>query len=97
MADYLLFGVLQWARVSSPFEVIAADDIISGWMENMLDLHGGLGRSVPARGNGQAFSRPPVTSTSIAVVLFIISASPASTMIRMSGSVPDGLMTIRPS
>ena len=50
MADYLLFGVLQWARVSSPFEVIAADDIISGWMENMLDLHGGLGRSVPARG-----------------------------------------------
>lgn len=50
MADYLLFGVLQWARVSSPFEIIAADDIISGWMENMLDLHGGLGRSVPARG-----------------------------------------------
>ena len=40
MADYLLFGVLRLARVSSPFEVIAADDIISGWMENMLDLHG---------------------------------------------------------
>ena len=49
MADYLLFGPLQWARVASPEPVLAKDDAVSGWMERMLDLFGGLGRSVPAR------------------------------------------------
>ena len=49
MADYLLFGALQWARVSGKEAVIGADDAIAVWMEKMLDLHGGLGRSVPAR------------------------------------------------
>lgn len=49
MADYLLFGVLQWARVSSHRQLFAADDAISVWMEVMLDLFDGLGRSTPAR------------------------------------------------
>ena len=43
-ADYLVFGAFQWARVISPFRVLAADDPVSGWFERCLDLHGGLGR-----------------------------------------------------
>lgn len=49
MADYLLFGVLQWARVVSAERTTEADDAIALWMENMLDLFDGLGRTVPAR------------------------------------------------
>jgi glutathione S-transferase len=48
MADYVLFGVLQWARVSSTYAIISADDVIAGWMEKMLDLHDGLGRKTAA-------------------------------------------------
>ena len=49
MADYLLFGVLQWARVCSPRQLTAEDDVIANWMETMLDLFDGLGRSAKAR------------------------------------------------
>ncbi|MCE2517695.1 MAG: glutathione S-transferase C-terminal domain-containing protein [Alphaproteobacteria bacterium] len=48
MADYLLFGVMQWARVCSPYALISADDALTPWMESLLDLHGGLGRATPA-------------------------------------------------
>jgi glutathione S-transferase len=47
-ADYLAFGGLQWARVISPFPVLAADDPLQEWLERCLDLHGGLGRAAPA-------------------------------------------------
>jgi len=43
-ADYLVFGALQWARVASPFRLLAADDPVHAWFERCLDLHGGLGR-----------------------------------------------------
>jgi glutathione S-transferase len=43
-ADYLVFGALQWARVISPLQVLAADDLVHPWFERCLDLHGGLGR-----------------------------------------------------
>lgn len=49
MGDYLLFGPLQWARVSSLKPVLAKDDPVAEWMEKMLDMFGGLGRSIPAR------------------------------------------------
>lgn len=48
MADYLLFGALQWARICSPYQIIDKDDVIAAWMEKMLDLFDGLGRSTPA-------------------------------------------------
>jgi glutathione S-transferase len=52
-ADYIVFGALQWARVTSPLQVLAADDPVGVWFERCLDLHGGLGRSMPAaRGQG---------------------------------------------
>jgi glutathione S-transferase len=49
-ADYLVFSALQWARVSASHDLLAAEDPVYAWRERMLDLFGGLGRSMPARG-----------------------------------------------
>ena len=46
--DYILFGSLQWPRVTSPFELLGADDPAADWFERCLELHDGLGRSMPA-------------------------------------------------
>jgi glutathione S-transferase len=46
--DYIVFGAFQWVRVMSPFQVLAGDDPVAAWFERLLDLHGGLGRSVAA-------------------------------------------------
>lgn len=48
MADYLLFGTLQWARVCSSYPILEDGDVISDWMERMLDLFDGLGRQTAA-------------------------------------------------
>jgi len=47
-ADYLAFGGLQWARVTSPLQLLASDDPVHAWFERCLDLHGGIGRLEPA-------------------------------------------------
>jgi len=46
-ADYLAFGAFQWARVISPFRILAEDDPLKAWFERCPDLHGGFGRSAP--------------------------------------------------
>jgi glutathione S-transferase len=46
--DYILFGALQWARVTSPAQLLEADDPVAQWFETCLDLYDGIGRSVPA-------------------------------------------------
>ena len=46
-ADYAIFGPFQWARCTSPFALLAADDPIRSWRDRMLDLFGGLARSCP--------------------------------------------------
>lgn len=46
--DYIVFGAFQWVRVMSPYQTLADGDPVSDWFERCLDLHGGLGRSVPA-------------------------------------------------
>ncbi|MBM3347487.1 MAG: glutathione S-transferase family protein [Betaproteobacteria bacterium] len=43
-ADYILFGVFQWARVMSPVRLLAPEDALYPWRERLLDLHGGLAR-----------------------------------------------------
>jgi glutathione S-transferase len=43
-ADYILFGVLQWARVVSTATVLEAGDVLAAWFERVLDLHDGVGR-----------------------------------------------------
>jgi glutathione S-transferase len=47
-ADYLAFGAFQWARVSSPFQLLAADDVVLAWFNRCLDLYAGMGRKEPA-------------------------------------------------
>lgn len=47
-ADYIVFGPFQWARVTSPFELLASDDTIYAWREKMLDAFGGMARNSPA-------------------------------------------------
>ena len=42
--DYILFGTLQWARVTSDVQILADDDPIRPWFESCLDLFEGLGR-----------------------------------------------------
>jgi glutathione S-transferase len=44
-ADYILFSILQWARVMSPHPVI--EDPLLEWFERVLDLHGSIARNVP--------------------------------------------------
>lgn len=44
-ADYILFGIFQWARVVSPIRLLLPDDPVYAWRERMLDLHGGIARS----------------------------------------------------
>lgn len=46
--DYIVAGAFQWARVVSPYPVLEADDPVADWFARCLDLHDGLGRTVPA-------------------------------------------------
>lgn len=43
--DHIVFGSLQWPRISSSLAVLSADDPLNDWFERCLDLYGGLGRS----------------------------------------------------
>jgi glutathione S-transferase len=47
-ADYIVFGALQWARIVSPFQMVADEDPVAAWFERCLDLYAGLGRSTRA-------------------------------------------------
>jgi glutathione S-transferase len=44
-ADYILFGVFQWARAMSPIRLLEPDDPLYAWRERMLDLWGGHARA----------------------------------------------------
>lgn len=44
-ADFIVGGTLMWPRCASRFALLAADDPVATWMERLLDLYGGLGRS----------------------------------------------------
>jgi glutathione S-transferase len=47
-ADYILFGALQWMRVTAGSPPLAGDDPVMQWFERCLDLYDGLGRRVTA-------------------------------------------------
>ena len=40
-ADYILFGVFQWARAVSPIRLLEPEDPVFAWRERLLDLHDG--------------------------------------------------------
>jgi glutathione S-transferase len=46
-ADYIVFGGFQWARVVSPFKLLAEDDPIYAWRERLLDAFDGMARKSP--------------------------------------------------
>lgn len=48
-ADYIVFSLLQWARVTSPVPALEEGDAVGAWFERLLDAHGGMGRSQAAR------------------------------------------------
>ncbi|MCO5730751.1 glutathione S-transferase family protein [Rhizobium sp. SSA_523] len=45
-ADYILFGALQWARVTTGQALLPADHPVSLWFDRCLDLYDGFGRKV---------------------------------------------------
>ena len=48
-ADYIVFSLLQWARIVSTFDVLESGDAVGAWRERMLDLYDELARREPAR------------------------------------------------
>ena len=47
-ADYIVFGALQWMRITARIPVLKPEDPVSLWFERCLDLYEGAGRKVPA-------------------------------------------------
>ncbi len=48
-ADYILFGLLQWARVTSSAKVLEDTDVIVSWFDRVLGLYDGVGRKEISR------------------------------------------------
>ncbi|MGO9048195.1 MAG: glutathione S-transferase N-terminal domain-containing protein [Xanthobacteraceae bacterium] len=48
-ADYILFGLLQWARVTSSAKVLEDTDVIASWFDRVLGLYDGVGRKEISR------------------------------------------------
>jgi glutathione S-transferase len=46
-ADYIVFGGFQWARATSPFRLLEADDPVYAWREKLLDAFDGMARKSP--------------------------------------------------
>jgi glutathione S-transferase len=46
-ADYIVFGVFQWARVVSPFKLLTDNDPVCAWRERLLDAFDGMARKSP--------------------------------------------------
>jgi glutathione S-transferase len=44
--DYILFSVLQWARIASPQAIFDTSDPMYGWRERILDLYDGFARKI---------------------------------------------------
>jgi glutathione S-transferase len=44
-ADHIVAGTLMWPRCASRFELLEANDPVSQWLDRVLNLYGGLGRS----------------------------------------------------
>ena len=46
-ADYILFSVFQWMRVTSPQDIFDSSDPLHGWRSRMLDLYDAFARNTP--------------------------------------------------
>lgn len=43
-ADYVVFGAIQWLRVSAREDYLESDSAVSRWFNSLLDLYDGMGR-----------------------------------------------------
>jgi glutathione S-transferase len=41
-ADYIVFGVFQWERCVSSYELLEESDPVHAWRQRLLDMYGGL-------------------------------------------------------
>ncbi len=39
-ADHIVFGALQWGRLTCPFALLEGEGVIEGWMERLLETYG---------------------------------------------------------
>ncbi len=39
-ADHIVFGALQWGRLTCPFELLEGEGVIEGWMGRLLETYG---------------------------------------------------------
>ena len=46
-ADYIVFGALQWARCSSPQNLLPGDDPVAAWFDRVAGLYDGLAAKAP--------------------------------------------------
>ncbi|MFN3230669.1 MAG: glutathione S-transferase N-terminal domain-containing protein [Alphaproteobacteria bacterium] len=46
--DYCLFGGFMWARTTTDYRLLDAEDPVEQWRQRMLDLFDGLARKAPA-------------------------------------------------
>ena len=46
-ADYVVFGALQWLRVTASVDVVPQEGPVAEWFARLLDMYDGDGRSVP--------------------------------------------------
>lgn len=46
-ADYIVFGALQWLRMCCPYDVLPKEGRIAEWLDSLLDMYDGMGRSAP--------------------------------------------------
>jgi len=47
-ADYVVFGALQWLRLSARNDVMPKDSAVANWFDQLLDMYDGMGRRAAA-------------------------------------------------
>ncbi|PCH48120.1 MAG: beta-aryl ether-cleaving protein [Hyphomicrobiales bacterium] len=47
-ADYVVFGPLQWLRVSASHDVMPKEGAVADWFARLLDMYDGIGRKASA-------------------------------------------------
>lgn len=48
--DYIMYGLFQWAKGTSPLKTLSDDEPLSDWRNRMDELYDGLGKVIRAKG-----------------------------------------------
>jgi hypothetical protein len=88
-ADAIVFGCFQWARCTSPFRLLEADDPVEAWRLRILDLPAGIARRVPSSAIEARPRRSPAMRAALPAALAALIALSAMTQ-------PQAPYTLRP-